>query len=70
MPSSLECTTCGAKYYTAATGRYIELVALLYRCQACDAWEPLDIRAVGLDTATAGEPHRDRPEGRSRTPAT
>jgi len=69
--SSLRCTVCGANYYTALTGPYLQVAALLYRCESCGAWEPLQIRATAaggtadaVTTVAARSPRRATRERR------
>ena len=52
MPT-LQCTSCGATYYTAATGPHLALSPLLYGCQSCDSREPLHI--IGVTSVSAHE---------------
>ena len=42
MPT-LQCTSCGATYHTAATGPHLALAPLMLGCQSCGSREPLHI---------------------------
>jgi hypothetical protein len=49
MPTLL-CTSCGATYYTAATGPHFALAPLIYGCQSCGSREPLHIGVRSVST--------------------
>jgi hypothetical protein len=51
MPT-LQCTSCGATYHTAATGPHLALAPLPFGCQSCGSREPLHI---GVTSASAPE---------------
>ena len=42
MPT-LKCSTCGATYYTAASDRLLDLVLVMFGCEACDEGAPLHV---------------------------
>jgi hypothetical protein len=47
MPT-LQCTSCGATYYTAATGPHLALAPLIYGCESCGSREPLHIGVISV----------------------
>jgi hypothetical protein len=47
MPT-LQCTSCGATYHTAATGPHLALTPLIYGCQSCGSREPLHIGVTSV----------------------
>jgi hypothetical protein len=47
MPT-LRCTTCGAKYYTAATTELLKLVVSTFRCEVCREDDPLQVVDAGV----------------------
>jgi hypothetical protein len=51
MPT-LQCTSCGATYHTAATGPHVALAPLMFGCESCGSHEPLHI---GVTTVYAHE---------------
>jgi hypothetical protein len=53
MPT-LQCTSCGATYHTAATGPHLALAPLVYGCQSCGSREPLHIGVTRV-CATEGK---------------
>jgi hypothetical protein len=57
MPT-LQCTSCGATYHTAATGPHLALAPLMFGCQSCGSREPLHI---GVTTVFAREVERREP---------
>ncbi len=64
MPT-LQCTSCGATYYTAAAGPHLALAPLMFGCQVCGSGEPLHIGVVS-DPATGDDAAGvapDQPEG-------
>jgi hypothetical protein len=60
MPT-LQCTSCGATYHTAASGPHLALAPLMYRCQACGSDEPLHIGVISDSTASTTEVPGPRP---------
>jgi hypothetical protein len=52
MPT-LQCTSCGATYHTAATGPHLALAPLMFGCQSCSSHEPLHIGATSVSTHEA-----------------
>ncbi len=46
MPT-LKCSTCGATYYTAASDRLLDLVLVMFGCEACDEGAPLHVTDAG-----------------------
>jgi predicted nucleic acid-binding Zn-ribbon protein len=50
--ATLQCTSCGATYHTAATGPHLALSPLLYGCESCGSREPLHI---GVTSVSAQE---------------
>ena len=51
MPT-LQCTSCGATYHTAASGPHLALSPLIYGCESCGSREPLHI---GVTSVSAHE---------------
>ena len=51
MPT-LQCTSCGATYHTAASGPQLALSPLIYGCESCGSREPLHI---GVTSVSAHE---------------
>ena len=51
MPT-LQCTSCGATYPTAATGPHLALAPLMFGCQSCGSRGPLHI---GVTSVSAQE---------------
>jgi len=47
MPT-LECSACGAIYYTAATDQILELVLVMFGCEVCEPGEPLYVTDSGV----------------------
>jgi predicted nucleic acid-binding Zn-ribbon protein len=45
MPT-LQCTSCGATYHTAAAPPHLALAPLMSGCQACGSREPLHIGVI------------------------
>jgi predicted nucleic acid-binding Zn-ribbon protein len=52
MPT-LQCTSCGATYYAAATGPHLALAPLMSGCQSCGSREPLHIGVISVSTHEA-----------------
>ena len=52
MPT-LQCTSCGATYHTAATGPHLALAPLAFGCQACGSREPLHIGVTSVSAHAA-----------------
>jgi hypothetical protein len=50
MPT-LQCTSCGATYHTAASGPHLALAPLLFGCNACGSHEPLHIGVISHSDA-------------------
>ena len=57
MPT-LQCTSCGATYQTAATGPHLALAPLMFGCQTCGSHEPLRIGVRSTPKLEASEPPR------------
>ena len=47
MPT-LECSSCGATYYTAATDQLLQLVLVMFDCEVCDTERPLHVSDSGV----------------------
>jgi len=47
MPT-LECSSCGATYYTAATDQLLQLVLVMFDCEVCDTERPLQVSDSGV----------------------
>jgi hypothetical protein len=74
MPT-LQCTSCGATYHTAATGPHLALAPLVFGCQSCGSREPLHIGVTTVsptedearESDAAPDPGHAAPQ-RSRSP--
>jgi hypothetical protein len=55
MPT-LQCTSCGATYHTAATGPHLALAPLMFGCRSCGSGEPLHIGVASSSGTEVAEP--------------